>query len=70
MESPTVIPRTAPVLAKSHGPLSATSPIIATGKVVSRLNSVADSPLRAVKPEITVRWKPGWGEDSTRSKKR
>jgi hypothetical protein len=44
MESPTVIPLTAPVLAKSHGPLSATNPIMATGKVVSRLNSVADSP--------------------------
>ena len=44
MESPTVIPLTAPVLAKSHGPLSATNPIMTTGKVVSRLNSVADSP--------------------------
>ncbi len=38
------MPRTAPALASSHGPLKAATPIIATGNVVSRLNAVADSP--------------------------
>ena len=44
MKSPNAIPRTAPILAKSQGPQKAARPIIATGRVVSRLNSVADSP--------------------------
>ncbi|AHW94400.1 hypothetical protein DI57_08430 [Enterobacter asburiae L1] len=44
MKSPSIMPRTAPTRAKSQGPHRAASPIIATGRVVNRLNCVAVSP--------------------------